>query len=876
MKRGAILLVVGIACVTASASVILELYERELALVLAAASFLALLLAAWKAVAANGRDMFLFVVSCGIGSLAASVSAFSILEWHNRTLGLLLAALSLLAFIVAARQLARTGSADTVLRFANPFGLWVMTTLLILVLGPVVLTVVKLVKEPHVTGRVLSALVAALLASTLAALMPWIAVHLAHWLTRLVQWLISTPLALVPLAAVVAAAVIGVSSPSVYVRLPSALILVLGAIIFIGLFVSWVLMLVRGHMQRRRGLATGAEDEPAIAGARHVFASRVESLVSRTGTWSFEVEYARLWRCLAMGLAGIALSLLAQWISYRSHASDQRSDVYWPFLGWSAGSVIGWTSGARLFKPPELPLPARHVAHGAGLATAVVLIAAIPFAYRSTVEARTSLFPSQREQTTRVPGIHLDGRPLVDRFAPVFRFAKGEKWHPTSVDWYRANSTVEKQRRCEETCRSLIRCNDAQRKCAPCDVTAGMCEPCDDRNGDCAPDSAAPSVPMVYVVTKRLHAGDMPPEPDDIRDPDRDYSHVDRIVQYWIFYNYDSFDRFVIAQWHQSDWEAITVGLVKGVPRFVGYSAHCFGIWLPWNRVPVSDATHPIAWVARGTHANYPAPIEPPLRGGRCPNVEPPKYLGAAGIGFGLVEAGGSLEVPADLAAGLTDRTGDDHQDRAIPARFVEPNDPDVASRGNWGLDNNIEVARLTHSKSASPNSPTDHFEWKQPGAAILCNTKWFAPHDAKPAEDSCKLIAGTPFFRAPSGIYCAVKGRRGRRELACWRPSDGRVWTLGQESTKTQIDHNDYARQFLPTRRYSQTASGVVRFHDPIALKRPASVCSQLKDKREECIPPAVAPPIVRKGDVIFTCTISSSAIGCTNLAGHALSMSK
>jgi len=266
-----------------------------------------------------------------------------------------------------------------------------------------------------------------------------------------------------------------------------------------------------------------------------------------------------------------------------------------------------------------------------------------------------------------------------------------------------------------------------------CKNTCLRLEECDDVIGACAPDGE-PGSSTVYALTKRLDAGEMPP-----RTP---YAGVNRMVQYWAFYNYDAFNRFVLSQWHQSDWEQITVGLADGVPKFVGYSSHCFGTWLPWNQVRVRNRTHPLVWVAEGTHANYPRPLEAPLRGGRCPSFDPQKHLGVAGLAFGLVEAGGSVEVPADVAAGLTDDIGDDTETRPVNALFIpDPSGSAIDFVGAWGVDNNIAPFRFNPVKSGGPASPTAHAEWKRPGAAMLCNSKWFAPDDAKPNKQSCAAV---------------------------------------------------------------------------------------------------------------------------------------
>lgn len=217
------------------------------------------------------------------------------------------------------------------------------------------------------------------------------------------------------------------------------------------------------------------------------------------------------------------------------------------------------------------------------------------------------------------------------------------------------------------------------------------------------------------------------------------FEDVDRIVQYWFFYNYDSFDRLWVSQWHQADWEQVTVGLAGGTPRFVAYSSHCFGSVLTWENAHVGMRTHPMVYVATGTHANYPHKITAPLRGTKCFNAPPPTYLGAAGLGFGILESHGEVEPPADYAFNETDRTGDNA--RQIPVTFV-PEDGHKALInfvGAWGLDNNLSIGKKKpFFLGDGPNSPTDHQEWKDPRAGILCNKIWYRP---KALRDGCKAM---------------------------------------------------------------------------------------------------------------------------------------
>ena len=88
------------------------------------------------------------------------------------------------------------------------------------------------------------------------------------------------------------------------------------------------------------------------------------------------------------------------------------------------------------------------------------------------------------------------------------------------------------------------------------------------------------------------------------------------VLQYWLYY-YDnplllpptSFG--VFWQSHESDWELVNVVLDRDrQPVEAAYSQHCTGERMPWTRVEKSpqESTHPVVYVALGSHANYFAP----------------------------------------------------------------------------------------------------------------------------------------------------------------------------------------------------------------------------------------------------------------------------
>ncbi len=99
--------------------------------------------------------------------------------------------------------------------------------------------------------------------------------------------------------------------------------------------------------------------------------------------------------------------------------------------------------------------------------------------------------------------------------------------------------------------------------------------------------------------------------------------HTDQsiVLQYWLFY----YDNPLLLpptpvgtfwQSHEGDWEVVNVVLGQDEePLEAAYSQHCSGQRKAWSGVAKSPAgsTHPIAYVALGSHANYFAPGSGPL-----------------------------------------------------------------------------------------------------------------------------------------------------------------------------------------------------------------------------------------------------------------------
>lgn len=94
------------------------------------------------------------------------------------------------------------------------------------------------------------------------------------------------------------------------------------------------------------------------------------------------------------------------------------------------------------------------------------------------------------------------------------------------------------------------------------------------------------------------------------------YGHVAHdgdhtVLQYWFFY-YDDVYSYTypptnfIWQAHEGDWEVVNVVLDEDEqPISAAYSQHCLGQTRSWADTTNVDGTHPVVYVALGSHANY-------------------------------------------------------------------------------------------------------------------------------------------------------------------------------------------------------------------------------------------------------------------------------
>jgi hypothetical protein len=209
-----------------------------------------------------------------------------------------------------------------------------------------------------------------------------------------------------------------------------------------------------------------------------------------------------------------------------------------------------------------------------------------------------------------------DRHDLLQRFTPILYFHPDEAWAPVDVERFLQVARVERQ-----TARGAWARTTSPLPTSNLGCTLTPCYrfnlPCSLNGGAACYRKAAPTLsdwkrPVIYGRVLDVPAGT--PMPAGIGGT----AHY--LVRYWLFYSFDDWrskgDR--LWQAHEGDWENISVALdASEHPIFAAYSQHCSGTVRAWSNVAHSQ-THPIDYVALGSHANYFTKTSSPTQFLRC------------------------------------------------------------------------------------------------------------------------------------------------------------------------------------------------------------------------------------------------------------------
>ena len=185
----------------------------------------------------------------------------------------------------------------------------------------------------------------------------------------------------------------------------------------------------------------------------------------------------------------------------------------------------------------------------------------------------------------------------------------------------------------------------------------------------------------------------------------------DRIaLQYWYWYRYDFWSGqypFTDYVWqaHEGDWEVVTVVLDRPQrPLFAAYSQHSCGKRRAWAKVQ-KQGTHPLVYVALGTHANYYSAGTQPV------DLRPQCY-----------PALGATLLKAYFPSGVFDETGRGKRLRP-PIVVVSAAAPQwMQFPGTWGEANYFHGPDPVNTRVAgpAPYGPAFHSLWRDPIAVPL------------------------------------------------------------------------------------------------------------------------------------------------------------
>jgi hypothetical protein len=321
----------------------------------------------------------------------------------------------------------------------------------------------------------------------------------------------------------------------------------------------------------------------------------------------------------------------------------------------------------------------------------------------------------------------LDDEALGRAYAPLLLFSKSSRWSPVGVEDYVAKAGTsltirdwEKQSVDPEELPALSDCPTIVP--VPCYTITTSCT---DGDAKCAQAIAPPedgerrADGTVYV--RVIHRGAARPDrsPNAFDNVGPYGGRVQTIVQYWFFYAFDDWISPVIAgqlrQYHEADWEAVTIGFSDTEPLFVGFSQHCGGEWYPWDDVRVTEETRTVVAVAEGSQANY-----------RFPNPsQAPDWTGCANLPARTTTL-------VSYASNIRDRTSADWSWSPPPEgfEFVDARDFPMNVVARWAPYSRTELQTLhkTHplgADASGPATPSTQRLWREPMRTIFGGGTW-------------------------------------------------------------------------------------------------------------------------------------------------------
>jgi hypothetical protein len=369
---------------------------------------------------------------------------------------------------------------------------------------------------------------------------------------------------------------------------------------------------------------------------------------------------------------------------------------------------------------------------------------------------------------------------LARNFVPFILLTADERWRPSAIQHFLTDAVIIDERGSVHPARQLLSAKNRFPACAKpattCEVflprcqypsascgeetqqqteAVGVCrhaagcvpgvESCRLPTYACAdPDEAEKADPVLYahVIPDPLRRAGVSPTAL-LRAPLRG---LRVIVQYWAFFRYDdwkAWPRRAFHQWHDGDWESVSLGFSETEPLFAAFSSHCGGSWVRWSGVtklpgvlngsPYLDYRegpsargHLLVFSGEGSHAMYNSSRPRPPDWSTCPGRDWPRLAWVATWG------------PSRSAA-ITEKLPDGGGYRRIDPRVevISDNDSEqpawVRFAGRWSAGDHLEIfwgKRFGRRDCAEacvggPEGPAAKQEWKDPVGHIFCHPRW-------------------------------------------------------------------------------------------------------------------------------------------------------
>jgi len=255
---------------------------------------------------------------------------------------------------------------------------------------------------------------------------------------------------------------------------------------------------------------------------------------------------------------------------------------------------------------------------------------------------------------------------LLAEYVPLLYFHPDEDWSPVPVERFVGRAKTERQAPAGVWSTTPgIPTSSAGCTLKPC---YRFNLPCSLRAGDRCYEQLAANLTdweHGYVYGRVVDVPPGTPPPPGIHVPAR------YLVHYWLFYVFDDWRSRGERLWqaHEADWETITVGLDDRLePLFAAYSQHCSGTVRPWAKVQ-HGGSHPVAYVALGSHANY-----------FTKTSSPTQFLHCVYKNTSKANLAKAKRLVGAVQGGVTDRTGAAHMlgpaPTAAPLQLVELKPP--------------------------------------------------------------------------------------------------------------------------------------------------------------------------------------------------------